>query len=175
MAGFSVHIEGLHELDAKLAELGGDKAKKVVDAALRAGGKVFLEAVTAAAPERAPTPSGTALPPGALAHDIGMRLGKNDEGLPAEIIAPGRATEHVARFVEYGHRIVRGGYSKATYRHGRFVGYLGPGRQLRDEGGELMEVQPYPFIRPAYEASVNGAIDAFVAALKEGIEAEAAK
>jgi HK97 gp10 family phage protein len=166
MGSFTVHIEGLRELDAKLAELGGAKGKQIVNKALRAGGLVFVDAIQERAPERPDLPSGTALPPGALAADIGERIGRDEEGFAAAIIGPQDATAHVARWVEYGHRLVKGGYSKSVYRRGVFVGYRGPGRAVDN-------VPAHPFIRPAFEAATQEAIDKFVATTKEGVEAAA--
>jgi HK97 gp10 family phage protein len=160
MGGFSVHVQGLRELDAKLAELGADASKRIVQKSLRAAGSVILEAVTDAAPERPELPSGTALPVGALAADIGMRLGRDEDGLPAAIVSPGRLTRHVARWVEYGHRLVRGGRNR--------IGRGGPGKVVGN-------VPAHPFIRPAFESSAEAAVATFVTTVQEQIEVEAKK
>jgi len=160
MGGFTYHIRGLRELDAKMAELGGAASKRIARKGLRAAGAVFLGAITDAAPERPELPSGTALPIGALAADIGMRLGRDEAGLPAAIVSPGKATRHVANWVEYGHRLVRGGRNRK--------GRGGPGRVVGN-------VPAHPFIRPAFEASADAAVDTFVTTVQEQIEVEAKK
>lgn len=160
MGGFTTQVLGLKELEAKLQELGGEAAQRVVRDALRAGGQVFRDAVEEAAPERPDLPSGTALPVGALAADIKLRLGRDEQGLPAAIVSPGPKTRHVAGFVEYGHRLVRGGRNRK--------GRGGPGKVVG-------QVPAHPFIRPAFEASGAEAVETFAATVQKGIEAEAAK
>lgn len=160
MGGFTVKLEGLKELDAKLTELGGDAARRVIRAGLRAGGEVLQAAVQERAPERPVLPSRTALPPGALKSDIELRAGKDEAGLPAVIVAPGKYTAHAAVWVEYGHRLVKGGYRRASGR--------GPGH-------EIGSVLAHPFIRPGYEAAASASAEAAVEAIRSGIEKEAAK
>ena len=140
MGGFTTQIEGLKELDRKLGELGTKAARRVIRKALKAGGEVFRVAVAERAPERPDLHSGTALPPGVLARDIEVDMGTAD-GLPAAIIEPGSYTRHVARWVEYGHRLVKGGHS--SMKRGK----------LQGNGAQIGDVPAYPFIRPGYEAS----------------------
>jgi HK97 gp10 family phage protein len=159
MGGFTVRITGLKELDDKLTALKATEAKKIIRKALRDAGKVVQAAVQERAPERPPLPSGTALPPGALALDIELGLGFDDDGIPAAIVGPGKYTEHAARWVEYGHRLVRGGYSKV----------LANGRR-RGAGKEIGEVPAHPFIRPGFEASAGPATEVLIESVKSGIE-----
>jgi hypothetical protein len=136
--------------------------------ALIEGGRVFQAAVRSRAPVRLPFPSGSALPPGALAADIEIRFGRNDEGLPAAIIAPGKFTAHVARWVEYGHRQIRGGYNRII-KVGKYAG------KQRGTGREVGEPVPeHPFIRPAYEAAREPAVQVTCDAIAKGVE-DAAK
>jgi hypothetical protein len=162
MVGFTARIEGLKELDAKLAELAGPAAKRILRDGLDAGGKIFQAAVMARAPERPVLPSGNALPPGALKLDIEVVHGKAD-GLPAVIVEPGFFTRHAARWVEYGHRLVKGGYSKVV------------GDRRRGPGHEIGNVPAHPFIRPGYEAAREAAVGATVMMIAHEIEAAAAK
>lgn len=167
MAGFSVHIDGLRELDRKLSELSTTRAKRIINDGLKAGGAVFQEAIAERAPERPDLPSGDALPPGALKQDIEVKLTKDDTGLPAVVVGPGKFTSHVARWVEYGHRLVRGGYSRLI-KSGRHAGkYRGP-------GSEVGAVEEHPFIRPGYEAAREAAVQATITTIAKGVE-EAAK
>ena len=163
MGGFTARIEGLKELDAKLAELGTTAAKRVIREALKQGGYVFQLAVEERAPERPALPSGTALPPGALKLDIVVEMGTDDEGLPAAIIRPGKYTAYVARFVEYGHRLVKGGYR--SMKRGK----------MRGSGHDIGEVPAYPFIRPGYEAAREEAVRVTCESLASGIEKAAKK
>jgi HK97 gp10 family phage protein len=166
MVGFTIKIEGLKELDQRRTELGTVEARRVVRDALRQGGEVFRSAVADGVPSKWPARSAqtTALPLGALKNDIQLHIGLNGEGLPAAIIKPGKWTAHVARFLEYGHRLVKGGNSRMV-RDGY---HRGPGTQLGD-------VPETPFIRPAYEAMRATAVDVTVFALVSGIEEAAEK
>ena len=69
---------------------------------------------------------------------------------PAAVVGFGKLTRAVAGWVELGHRLVRGGYSKVL-KNGKV---RGPGRQVGT-------VAAHPFVRPAYEASVDAANQAF--------------
>ena len=173
--GFTAQIVGLKELDQKLSELKTTQATKIIRDGLKAGGGVFQAAIQERAPERPDVPAGDALPPGALAQDIEIHMGKDGNGLAAAIVTPGKYTAHVANMVEYGHRIVRNGYSHQVVRGGKLVGYRGPGRQLRDESGTLMQVPEHPFIRPAYEAVREEAVTAMVKSIAQGVEKAANK
>lgn len=164
MGGFTAQIVGLKELDAKLSELQTTTATRVINDGLMAGGRIFQAAVTARAPERPLLPSGTALPPGALRIDIEVHKSHDPDGLPAVIVGPGKFTQHAARWVEYGHRLVTGGYSKV----------MASGK-TRGHGKEIGEVPAYPFIRPGYEAAREEAVGATVMTIAYEIEQAAAK
>jgi hypothetical protein len=161
MDEFTSTIVGLKELDQKLTELKTTTGRRILKKALLDGGKVFRLAIAERAPERPDLPHGDALTPGALRRDIELRFGFDPQGLPAAIIEPGRYTRHVARWVEYGHRLVRGGYSKID----RGGNVRGPGKVLN-----RANVPAYPFIRPGYESARAAAVAAFVVSLRAGIE-----
>lgn len=139
----SVTVTGLDELDATIAAMDPANLDKAVRKALRAGGEVIRAAIEEAAPERtdAWTTTSTALPPGALKGDIIMKVKTDGKGVGVAFIMPGKYTLHVARWVEYGHALVRDGYSRLTKSGGR----RGPGKLVGN-------VPAHPFIRPAYEA-----------------------
>jgi HK97 gp10 family phage protein len=161
MAGFSVRIEGLAALDARLKEMGNAEAKKCIKKALKAGAIVVQEAIQERTPVRPDLPSSTALPVGALANDIEVAGIVNDDNL-AIMIGPGKHTAHAARLVEYGHRSVTGGTSKKS-KDGK---YRGNGREAESVNGVSGgQVPAHPFIRPAYEASRTEATDAIVKTL----------
>jgi HK97 gp10 family phage protein len=163
MGGFTAKVVGLHELDAKLSELGDKAAKRIMGAGLRAAGEVFAEAVRARAPVRSGGAGGSALPPGALKNDIGYHVGGTEDGgrpLPAVFVRPGKYTQRVANWVEYGHRQVHGGYLKLNRATG----------QRRGPGRETGAVPAHPFIRPAYEAARERAAQACCDAIAKGVE-----
>lgn len=145
-------IYGLDELDDFLRTSPAELANGPVRKALKAGGAVIQAAIV----ERAPvllepeSPGSDALPPGAIKSDIIVKITVAQGGGTA-IIEPGKFTLHVARWVEYGHRMVRGGYSRVIGKGPNAGKLRGPGKELE------RPVPPYPFIRPAVEASIEKA------------------
>jgi HK97 gp10 family phage protein len=158
--GITVEILGLAELQQKLTELSTTAADRCIRTALRAGAEIEQAAIQERAPERPDLPSGTALPPGALANDIVVHVRKSDQGNLSAIIGPDKYTSHVARWVEYGHRLVVGGYSSMDKRTGK---YRGPGQHKGD-------VPAHPFIRPAFEATRDEVTTAITTTLASEIE-----
>lgn len=149
-----IQVEGLAEVKAALARFDQKVQDKANRAGLQAAGRVMQAAVTERAPvldER--TAKSTALPPGALKSDIEMSVRKRDN-LRFALIQPGKLTYHVVRWVEYGHRLVKGGYS--SRKRGKMQGH---GRQVGD-------VPAHPFIRPAFEAAAAPAVQAYVGAIQ---------
>jgi hypothetical protein len=159
MGSFNASLPGLKELNAKLDALKGPAARHIIHDAVMDGGKVLQAEVQLRAPVRIPMQHGTAIPPGALKSDIELAFGFSDDGLPAAIVKPGKYTKHVARWLEYGHRLVRGGYSKIM--PGGYV--RGPGR------ASSVDVPAYPFIRPAFETAREPATMAAVASLQKNL------
>ena len=167
MGGFTTQITGLKELDEKLGNMKTGAAKRIIRRGLLEGARVFQAAVRSRAPVRPVLPSGTGLPPGALKQDIEIHFGRNDEGLPAAIVEPGKYTRHVARWVEYGHRQIKGGYNRVI-KTGRDAG------KQRGRGREVSAPVPeHPYIRPAYEAAREVAVRAACEAIAKGVEAAA--
>ena len=150
--GLEITFEGVPEFSRMMQELAGPAVERIVRHAVREGGRVVQAAITDAAPVRDELPSGTALPVGALKNDIIVKVRKEPDGSISAYIEPGSKTLHIARLVEYGHRLVRGGRSS---QRGGILGqsYVGPGRVVG-------EVPAHPFIRPAFEASEEAAQDA---------------
>lgn len=161
--GFTTQITGLRELNQKLSQLKDKQGQKIIRDGLKAGGKVFQSAIAARAPERPDLPAGDAMPPGALKQDVEVHIGRDDDGLPAAIVSPGRFTWRAAMWVEYGHRLVRGGYSRLI-RTGRNAG------KYRGRGSETGTVPEHPFIRPAYEAVREEAVQTTIRTIAQGIE-----
>jgi HK97 gp10 family phage protein len=168
MSGDGITIEGLTAVKAKLESLATDKADKCIRRALRAGAKVEQAAIVEYTPERPPLPSGTAMPPGALKNDIVIETHKSDQGNLYAVVKPGDATIHVRLWVEEGHRLVRGGYSKEIFKDGQHTGkYRGPGKEVRT-------IEPHPYVREAFEASEDEVARTIAETLKTEI-AKAAK
>lgn len=74
--------------------------------------------------------------------------------------------EHVANFVEYGHRMVTHWKNKQLYTDAR-------GRKrVRKWGGhrDVGQVQAHPFMRPAFDSSQDRSIDAFVGAIRQTVD-----
>jgi HK97 gp10 family phage protein len=160
--GLTVEIQGLAELQAKLNDLSTKAADAAMRKALKAGAVIEQAAIT----ERAPIKDGTGgiLPDGALKNDIVFKIRRDDRGGMTAVVGPDKYTAHVARWVEYGHRLVRGGYSKK----------LADG-STRGPGKEVDQVPEHPFIRPAWEASREAVTTAITTTLAEEIEKAAAR
>ncbi len=146
-------ITGLDELDDFLRTSPAEWADGPVRKALTAGGKILQAAITEAAPTlKTPnSPNSDALPPGALKSDIELKVYVAKGGGTA-VIQPGSFTLHVARWVEYGHHMVKGGYL-------RFTGAGKAAKIKRGRGKWLSqhEVPPHSFIRLAADATMEEA------------------
>lgn len=151
-----IRIEGMEQVRVNLAAFDKRLQEQAIRGALHDAAAVMQMAVAQAAPVRVDG-GGDSLPPGALKSDITLRVAKED-GLQMAIVQPGRLTRHVARWVEYGHRLVKDG--RLSMKRGK----------LRGNGKQIGDVPAYPFIRPAFEASVGASIAAFVARLKTELQ-----
>lgn len=137
--GFSISIDS-KSLEEKLMSLGQDVQDRIINTALREGAQVYRSAVSEAAPERLDDEtSGTALPPGALKSDVMIqKVSKSAE----YDIRFGKYTAHVARWVDEGHRLVKGGRSRVN-KTGK----------TRGSGKEIGNVPAHPFFRAAFETA----------------------
>lgn len=154
-----LELTGMQELLAKLEASRVRMAGPEMTIALKEGAKVIQQAMT----ERAPvldhrTPGSTALEPGALQKGIKVRMHVGPAGAEA-LIGPTGEVAHVARFVEYGHRMVHGGQSKVVDAAGH----------TRGSGTAGEDVPPHPFLRPAFEASVAEAGEVMALSLKQSL------
>jgi HK97 gp10 family phage protein len=159
--GLTIDIQGLSELQVKLNDLGTKAADAAMRKALKAGAAIEQAAIS----ERAPMKDGTGgiLPDGALKNDIVIKIRRDNNGGMNAIVGPDKFTAHVARWVEYGHRLVRGGRSRL----------LANGK-ARGPGSQTGEVAEHPFIRPAWEASREAVTNAITTTLVAEVEAAAA-
>ena len=151
-----LEMTGLSQLVAKLensrVQMAGPEMKK----AFRKGGNVIKKAMQERAPVLdARTAGSTALDPGDLQAGMRVYLPEGEE--VTALIGPSAKVEHVARWVEYGHRMVSGGYSKVL-ADGRT---RGPGKAAEED------VEEHPFLRPAYEESIAEAEATISQSLKE--------
>lgn len=150
-----VKIAGLEQVLANIDEFRSEMGTAAIKSGTRAAAKVYAEAERAKAPVLDhKTAHSTSLNPGELREDIRITPVRQDEaGFVHTYVGPGNRTHHVAGWVEWGHRLVRGGYSRV----------LANGKK-RGPGKEVGRVPPHPFLRPAYDESQNEAINAFVEA-----------
>jgi len=135
----------MRAIRAKMAKDGQRKA-------VVAGARV----IGAAMAERAPvldakTAGSDSLDPGEMKVSMKVRTRQIDGETVALVGPKGKdgQVSKVAYNVEYGHRMVIGGESK-----------LGPDGVFRGAGVVVGDVPPYPFLRPAFEASAQEAIEA---------------
>jgi HK97 gp10 family phage protein len=133
--GLEITTTGFAEVERSLEDLGQSLGEQICRKALRAGGNVMKAAIAANAPVRPDLPSGTALPVGALQSDITVAVTKDAPDSFSAWIEPGKETMHVARWVEWGHRLVRG-------------------------KKEVGDVPAHPYIRPAFDANEDLAFNA---------------
>jgi HK97 gp10 family phage protein len=154
--GISIDVQ-TSSLKEIFDNLSTKQREKIERKALRAGAAIEQAAITERAPEKVGT--GGILPDGALASDIGTRMSRDDDSNLIAIVGPGKYTRRVADWVEYGHRIVTGGYLRQL-----------PNGKTRGHGTETGTVEPHPFIRPAFEASQDEVSTAICNTLAEEIE-----
>jgi HK97 gp10 family phage protein len=156
-----IKFTGVPALVRRMEDIRAQMVQKQARKAVRAGADVITKAMV----ERAPigpqkSAKSTALEPGELKADIKTRMFAGEDGEIFALAGPGEKTAHVARFVEYGHRQVVGGSNKVTATGAT----IGKGTSLAED------VPAYPFLRPAYEATVQEAIDVRDEVLREGLK-----
>lgn len=159
-------VTGIAETRARTVALREHVAKVATRKACRAGAEVILAADVAMAPvldEK--TAKSTALDPGALKADLGIRVARQrqKEGLVGYIIGPVKLS-YAAHWVEYGHRLVKGGQiAWIGLVHGKLRTRSGSGRVIGD-------VSAHPFLRPAFEGSWQQALIEFAASMTKQVK-----
>lgn len=116
-----------------LKALGDDAKDKAVKAALRAGAKIEQAEIQSNCPTRIEDTSGTALPVGALKSDVIIKTSTKNADTPYAVVTFGKYSMHVARWVEDGHKVMKGKKSSGNQK---------------DTG---KETTPNPFISTAFE------------------------
>ena len=146
-------MDDFQALKAKLDGLSGEIRIKAERKSLRAVGDLFQTAIIELAPEQSETSHGD-LPPGALKASIKARVHvSTDEGVTTGdvskvTIGPGRSTEYVANWVENGHA----------------------GRRSATREGPARNVPAHPFVRPAFDANEDKAVDLYAETMAAEIE-----
>lgn len=148
MPDSDITVTGIPNFQKKMDSLAYKRLTEMAYKALYEGAKIEQATIQANAPEQQsePTAQSTALPMGAIKNDIHIERTKTSESEPAYLVIPGSKTRHVARFLEFGHALVRGGYRRAVKdRNGNPTG------KHRGSGQEVGRVQPHPFLRRSWE------------------------
>jgi hypothetical protein len=152
MANDVIQFDVDDNLDERLSAFQGKLARVILREALAAGGLVLKNAVIERAPERTDdVKGGNSLPPGALKMDIGgdvKLFPERNSGIVR--VGPSDLTAYVAWWLEKGHDIKSHGKKKSR----RVIGHVPPER----------------FMVPAFDESMDAALAAFAAKLKEGLE-----
>jgi|GEM_PF-3225588 len=148
-----IKITGMDGLQNFLSTSPTEIANGPIRKALRAGGTILKTAYEEHAPmlEQPESPTSDALPPGALKSDIVLKV-TVAAGSGIATIGPSSLTEHVARWVEYGHHMVKGGYLRFTANGPNAKMKRGKGKWLKEH-----DVPAHPWVRPAVEATIDQA------------------
>ncbi len=154
-----IQITGMTELVARMKSVSAKMTGPSSRRAVRAGGAVIQAAMVERAPlKKYEGAGGNSLAEGELKGDIKVYTSAA-KGEVAATIGPGGKTAHVARWIEYGHRMVTGGQSKV----------LANGKTRGKGKVSSVDVPAYPFLRPAFESSVEGAQSAMVDSYRQDL------
>lgn len=152
-----MHVKGLRELQDALRGLPDKVATKHLRGAVLAGAKLIRDEAKAIAPVYTGKVEDGHPPPGTLKRAISMGRSNRDR-------APGKEVANVfvrqAKNGNVGQKNVKA-YSKFDAYYWRFVEF----------GTSKMAARP--FMRPAFEAKKEGAVEAIKQRLADGVEAEA--
>lgn len=143
-----VEVTGIRELSEKIERLVGGRLEVCAYKALYEGALIEKQTIEANAPVAMdePNATSTALPQGAVKADITVKRMKTAQNEPAYLVIPGERTAHVARWLEFGHILVAGGYRRAVKdKQGNKTG------KFRGSGVAMGEVEPHPFLRRSWE------------------------
>lgn len=145
---------GYREMSAEMRLLADEVQKSATRKAVRAGAEVILAAIEERMPPVGSIPGATSLPVDALKSDMVVVFDRVDKlGFLRAWIGPDKYS-HVMYWVEFGHRLVTGGYS--SMKRGK----------LQGSGHEIGDVPAHPVIRPATEASQTESLAAFTQELR---------
>jgi HK97 gp10 family phage protein len=140
MAGpMRAEVRGSQDLRSRLQAVGREVATKVTTQALEAGAAVIKTAVEAETPRQS----------GKLASGLTSSLIVAPSGTSGEARIGFGNEDYKARWLEFGHRLVKGKGAKAK---------------------QVGRVSAHPFMRPAYETSKNEAEAAVAAMIRNDIQ-----
>lgn len=143
MSDVKAEIQGLEQLRAKLRAAGPELATRCLEKALKEGGAVIENAMR--------VQTGKHVVTGELLADLHTEVAISSDGLSGQAKIGFGKQGYVARFVEFGHRIVGHGLLKKD----------------RKENGH---VPAHPFMRPAFDESKAAAKETVVKVLSEGVK-----
>jgi hypothetical protein len=147
-------------LQEKLKSLSGKTQERIMRTSLRSGAEVFKSSVIENTPERIEgwsEATTTALPPGALKSDVQL---KKKAGKLEYDVEFGSETAHVARWVDEGHKLVKGGKRRERKKDGKVVSVSGPGRVIG-------QVEGTGFFRKSFDEAQDKAAQAVEKKLKD--------
>lgn len=145
-----MHLEmtGLAQMEGRARLVYEQVRGEALRRAVKEAGGVVLEEMQLRAPVLdAKTANSTALDPGELKASLGELVRMRGKDGYAEAIVGPRRNQHVARWVEYGHNLVRRSLTGKVKLRVR-----GGGR-----GDIVGQVKAHPFLRPAWEAAADAA------------------
>lgn len=155
---FNLVVNGVENVQGKLNLLAETVRTDATRAAVRAGANVIKEEMVLRAPvlDRK-TAQSNALEPGSLRNGIGVSMKKVVDSSVTALVGANKTVSHVARFVEYGHVLVRGGTRRLI------------GKRVRGSGKIIGHVPAHPFLRPAFDSKAAACLEAMQAELAEQV------
>lgn len=139
---FSFEVQGLKELEDALLNLAPKQVRAVMRPALAESGSWMASKISAAAPV---APTDRPHPEGELRNTVKTEVRISQRQDEATCAVGYSDDQFYAWFVEFGHRQVRGGYSRLD-KYGR---NRGPGHVIGDM------VPPHPFVRTTFDANAE--------------------
>ena len=152
----TIRMDGLKELDEALLDKAPKQVRAIVRPSLAAAGDWMAALIRQAAPRNT---SDHPHPAGELESNIESKVSisaRNDE---ATVTVGPSENQFYAYFVEFGHRLVKGGYSRVDSR----------GR-TRGPGKEVGNVPPHPFMRPTFDTNAEGWLEKLVEELRARLD-----
>ena len=157
MDDFEITID-TKAMDEALSRLPEKVQGRIAREALQKAGDIMLEAQKFLCPERTDDmPGSDALEPGVLKESLTTQVIISTKGEVARVkVGAPSETAHVARWVNDGHDIYKGGRKRASKnkKAGKFLGHV--------EGKHFLE--------GAFDESAQKAIDAMLTAIGEGLK-----
>lgn len=138
METLTVVVKGIPELDAALMEKLPNQVRSIIRSVLVEAGEWMAGQLSGAAPR---SPSDKPHPSGYLAGSMRERMSIDIDADSAGVYVGPNADAFYDYFVETGHRIVKGGYSKLTR-----AGARGPGH-------EIGKAEPHQYMATVFDTT----------------------